>query len=338
MVNYLDNSNIFANFGAWIGRSCKPSDKGKLTALPHFNFCQHNFKNVSIMLKYEELPEVNSERWLSLENLEGEEWKPVIGIKGLDGYLEISCYGRLKGVAYIGWHPISKEVRHKERMYRLMKTEYGYWQKSIEINGHFHNLLIHRLVASAFLDNSKNLPYVNHMDENPKNNCVYNLEWCTQKHNVNWGTALKRRVETMKQNGITRAVVRYDYEGNVLEEFESESEAERKYNCRGLVSLCCLGKISSAKGMHFRFKGEQYKKRKIGKKKYTFILYEKGSQYIETDMGKFAQKLGVSRSFISYIVNRQISESFKLRGKDILIIDRDGNEFRIKNGIITKKI
>lgn len=48
MTNYLGNSNIFANFGAWIGRGCKPSDKGKLTALPHFNFCQHNFKKSAL--------------------------------------------------------------------------------------------------------------------------------------------------------------------------------------------------------------------------------------------------------------------------------------------------
>lgn len=34
--------NIFCNFEAWIGGICNPSDKGKLTALPHFNICQYN--------------------------------------------------------------------------------------------------------------------------------------------------------------------------------------------------------------------------------------------------------------------------------------------------------
>lgn len=72
---YLDNSNIFANFGAWIGGSCKPSDKEKLTLFPRFTFCQQNLINVSNMLRFEELPEVNSERWLSLEDLPGEEYK-----------------------------------------------------------------------------------------------------------------------------------------------------------------------------------------------------------------------------------------------------------------------
>lgn len=48
MNNYLDNSNIFANFGAWIGGSCKPSDKEKLTLFPRFTFCQQNLKMSAI--------------------------------------------------------------------------------------------------------------------------------------------------------------------------------------------------------------------------------------------------------------------------------------------------
>lgn len=31
------------------------------------------------MLSFEELPVVNSERWLSLDNIEGEEWRDVRG-------------------------------------------------------------------------------------------------------------------------------------------------------------------------------------------------------------------------------------------------------------------
>lgn len=50
--------------------------------------------------------------------------------------------------------------------------------------------LVHRLIASAFLDNSKKMPQVNHKDENRLNNSASNLEWCTAKYNNNYGTKL----------------------------------------------------------------------------------------------------------------------------------------------------
>lgn len=46
-------------------------------------------------LRFEELPKVNSERWLSLEDLPGEEWRDVVGFEGL--YM-VSDYGRVKSL------------------------------------------------------------------------------------------------------------------------------------------------------------------------------------------------------------------------------------------------
>lgn len=48
-------------------------------------------------------------------------------------------------------------------------------------------MTIHRLVALAFIDNPNNYPQINHKDENTKNNCVENLEWCSAKYNANYG-------------------------------------------------------------------------------------------------------------------------------------------------------
>lgn len=53
--------------------------------------------------------------------------------------------------------------------------------------------LIHRLVAQAFIpNNDQSNTLINHKDENPRNNSVANLEWCTHKYNANYGTRVER--------------------------------------------------------------------------------------------------------------------------------------------------
>ena len=44
--------------------------------------------------------------------------------------------------------------------------------------------LIHRAVASVYLENPLNLPEVNHIDGNKSNNSVDNLEWCSRNYNL----------------------------------------------------------------------------------------------------------------------------------------------------------
>lgn len=51
-------------------------------------------------------------------------------------------------------------------------------------NGRQKHLYVHRLLAKAFIPNPDNKPHINHIDGNPRNNDLDNLEWVTPKENV----------------------------------------------------------------------------------------------------------------------------------------------------------
>lgn len=108
-----------------------------------------------------------------------EVWKDT---KGVFGY-QVSNFGRVRSIF----------SRWGKRAYpRIMKgsiDSHGYVQVTISINGERKLMFVHRLVAKAFIPNPLNLEMVNHKDENPLNNNVDNLEWCTRSYNNSYGHA-----------------------------------------------------------------------------------------------------------------------------------------------------
>lgn len=112
-----------------------------------------------------------------------EQWKSIEEYK--ETY-EISNFGRVKNI--------------KTRNVLKNRTDKdGYLDIALFKNGKRKRFKIHRLVAQAFIPNPKNLPQVNHMDEDKQNNRDTNLEWCTNKYNVNYGTNRNRAAEKMSK-------------------------------------------------------------------------------------------------------------------------------------------
>lgn len=239
----------------WIERTCKPFDKGKLTTLPHFNICQQNLFNVSIMLKYKDLPQVNSERWLLLDDFQGERW---IRMSEFGGNYSVSNYGRIKS------HKRLRKVNNNggeavvsARIIRLSfnKTRSGYWTASFHTKSKKNpiKIAVHALVARYFIPNPLNLPCVNHKDENTKFNSVENLEWCTYAYNNSYGTAIERAKATRSKNGISKKVGVYDKNMNLIKTYNSLYAAGKDYGVhRATISdYCYSGKIRQ--DVYFRF-------------------------------------------------------------------------------------
>lgn len=74
-----------------------------------------------------------------------------------------------------------------------MKDKKGYYKIGLHKDGKTKFFSIHRLVALSFLPNPNDYNVINHIDGNPSNNYVENLEWCTQSHNIQhaYDTGLK---------------------------------------------------------------------------------------------------------------------------------------------------
>ena len=121
-----------------------------------------------------------------------EEWRDI---KGYEGLYQVSNLGRVKS-----FKDNNGNCREKILNYKPKKD--GYIQVKLFKNGTYRIFKVHRLVAESFIPNPDNYPIINHKDENKTNNTVSNLEWCTQKYNINYGTHNKRVSESSK--GISR--------------------------------------------------------------------------------------------------------------------------------------
>lgn len=75
-------------------------------------------------------------------------------------------------------------------------SQQGYFRVSLSNHKKY---FVHRLVAETFIPNPNNFPQINHKDENKQNNKVENLEWVTNKQNMNYGTRNNRAGNTSKQ-------------------------------------------------------------------------------------------------------------------------------------------
>lgn len=165
-----------------------------------------------------------------------EQWK---NIKGYDGKYQVSDLGRVRSLKF-----------GKERVLVGCKQKYGYLLVNLCKDGKVKTCLLHRLVAEAFIPNPYGLTEVNHKDEDKTNNAVSNLEWCTHKYNINYGTCIERRAKALTNYPSTSKVVyQYTKDGTLVRSYPSVMEAERRTGYdQGYITDCCNGKHKQAYG------------------------------------------------------------------------------------------
>lgn len=122
--------------------------------------------------------EMSSEQIESID--EGELWAPI---PGHVGEYEVSSYGRVRSVGFFRTTVDGKRYPVRPRLLKQQERK-GYMHVALAKNGKYKRFRVHRLVASAFIDNPEGKPDVNHIDGNKANNHVENLEWVTPSENT----------------------------------------------------------------------------------------------------------------------------------------------------------
>ena len=176
-----------------------------------------------------------------------EEWKDI---KGYEGLYMVSNEGRVKSVERKVWNSGKQCYKTiKERILKPGNNGEGYLIVNLCKEGNQKFYTVHRLVAQSFLPNPDNLPQINHVDENKKNNCVDNLEWCTNKYNINHGTRTDRMAKTR-----SKPVLGISLDGKSYLYFNSTRDAERLggFN-QGAISDCCRGERKSHHGYTWEY-------------------------------------------------------------------------------------
>ena len=191
-------------------------------------------------------------------SMEQEIWKTIIGF---DGY-EVSNNGDVrskkrlitihrKSCTYTRTQPVTILTPYADKDGYLTVTLYD---NKTHKGVHFR---VSRLVASAFIPNPKNLPQVNHKDQNVKNNCVDNLEWCDAKYNTTYNFAhIKRGLKRRNNKQQSKPVIQTTKENVFINFYPSIIEAERQTKInKSHINQCCLNHhpYYSAGGYKWRF-------------------------------------------------------------------------------------
>ena len=133
---------------------------------------------------------------------------------------------------------------HRKNLLKLKPrpNNKGYLVVHLYNNEGMTDWLVHRIVATVFIQNPENKPEVNHKDGNKNNNSVDNLEWVTHIENVQ--DAIRRGTAYQNISGFDnrrgKKIAQYDLDGNLLKIWPSTRsiEYELGYGHRNIIIAC----------------------------------------------------------------------------------------------------
>lgn len=193
---------------------------------------------------------------MEMNNKIMENWKDI---QGYEGFYQVSDCGNVKSLARDVYNPRGTVIRHMEEKILVQCIDnHGYARVNLYLNGKMKSIFVHRLVATAFIENPENKPMINHKDENPLNNCVDNLEWCTASYNANYGTRNARISQIRRSYKLGNAPsARAVFCVELNKTFDCAKRVEEELGIWGTsITRICKGKAKTTGGFHWRYADE----------------------------------------------------------------------------------
>ena len=168
-------------------------------------------------------------------------WKDI---KGYEGLYQVSDKGEVRRITKKGYRLLKQSINKPS----------NYPSVALSKEGKQKTKTVHRIVAETFLELPSQDYEVNHKDGNKTNNSVSNLEWVTQKANIDHANyVIDHPVFGKKPRGVKCI----DLEtGEIIATFPSVSTAasavKRPYARVG-ITFCCQGKYNTAYGYKWEY-------------------------------------------------------------------------------------
>lgn len=159
-----------------------------------------------------------------------EVWKDI---KNYEGLYQVSNLGRIKSLDRIVYQKnsfgnIQKNI-YKGKILSLFEDKDGYLRVNLKKDKKMKQYGVHVLVANTFLNINKfkymeyedlskidiNRLQINHKNENKKDNCIDNLEFCTVAYNTNYGSREQK-------------IIQLDLSGKIIKVWDSRKKASKE--------------------------------------------------------------------------------------------------------------
>lgn len=185
---------------------------------------------------------MTNQEFIESIRLEGEEWRDVVGY---ENHYMVSSFGRVirKYTSLPRSDGHNTAVTYPRLLRQTIRKcrKQRYYYVTLSANNKQRKMLVHKIVALAFIPNPLSKTEIDHIDGNGLNNHISNLRWCTHSENNMNPIARRRQSESHKgkvMSSLWVPVVCISKSGEI-KHYRSISEAEKDgFKRNSIISSC----------------------------------------------------------------------------------------------------